>query len=242
MMGSTTDTLRAGLIRIRRDGVRRKFLVLLTSLILLLALYPYVGPEDGGEIFFKVLTSIVLIAGVHAVGDSRRALVVAGLFASAALLSGWLYVVTGIPTLNTAENAISLVFYAYTTIIILSVVLRSRTITTDTIYGAVSVYLLIGLTFANGYTFIETVYPGSFYASTVHDPGGSLAFQDLLYYSFVTMTTLGYGDITPVTDQARSLAMLEAVSGVLYVAVLISRLIGSLGRSSEQDGDAEQKK
>ncbi|WP_241648128.1 potassium channel family protein [Methanoculleus taiwanensis] len=189
-----------------------------------------------------MLTSIVLIAGVHAVSDSRRALIVAALFASAALLSGWLYVVTDIPALNVAENAISLIFYTHTTIIILTVVLRSRAITTDTIYGAICVYLLIGLTYANGYTFIETMNPGSFYASAVHEPGGRLAFPDLLYYSFVTMTTLGYGDITPITNQARSLAMLEAVSGVLYVAVLISRLIGSLGRSSGSDGDEEQKK
>ena len=104
--------------------------------------------------------------------------------------------------------------------------------TPDVLYGAISVYLMIGLTWSVAYLLLENLYPGSFYIDAAHNPDGYLNLSDLLYYSYVTLTTLGYGDITLVTSQARSLAFLEAVCGVLYVAVLVARLVGSSLASS----------
>ena len=81
---------------------------------------------------------------------------------------------------------------------------------------------------------VNAINPGSFYASSVHNPTGVFTFPDFIYYSFVTLATLGYGDITPLTAQARSLAILETASGTIYIAVLIARLVGAL-RQSEGD-------
>ncbi|WP_243670961.1 potassium channel family protein [Methanoculleus chikugoensis] len=76
---------------------------------------------------------------------------------------------------------------------------------------------------------------GSFSAES--GGGGTLAFPAFIYFSFVTLATLGYGDITPITDQARSLALLETVSGTLYIAVLIARLVAAAGWRNSAGGE-----
>ncbi|WP_292394267.1 potassium channel family protein [Methanoculleus sp. UBA303] len=214
-----------------------QFHYLLASLILLLVIYPYVVAGPAGPVALKVLSSIILITGVYAVSYRRRQIVIAVLLGIPAFVFGWLHVITGVPALDKAESVFTLLFYAFTALIVLSRVLTTRRITTDTIYGAVSVYLLIGLTWATAYGLIESISPGSFSAESGHNPDGTFTFPDFIYFSFVTLATLGYGDITPVTDQARSLALLEAVSGTIYIAVLIARLVAALGWSPEADGE-----
>ncbi len=209
-----------------------QFHYLLGSLILLLAVYPYVGAGTTGTIAFKVLSSFVLITGVYAVSNRRRQVVIAALLAVPAFGLGWLHVITGNPVIGTAESVFTVLFYAFTALVGLSRVLGERRITTDTIYGAVSVYLLMGLTWATAYGLVESISPGSF--SGIH-PDGAFTFPAFIYYSFVTLATLGYGDITPVTDQARSLAVLETVSGTLYIAVLIARLVAAAGWTPKTD-------
>lgn len=209
-----------------------RFHYLLASLILLLAVYPYVDTGTTGTVALKVLSSFILITGVYAVSNRRRQVVIAALLAVPAFGLGWLDVVTGNPVLGTAESVFTLLFYAFTALVGLSRVLGERRITTDTIYGAVSVYLLMGLTWATAYGLVESINPGSFSA----DPGGgAFTFPTFIYYSFVTLATLGYGDITPITDQARSLAVLETVSGTIYIAVLIARLVAAAGWRPETD-------
>ena len=92
------------------------------------------------------------------------------------------------------------------------------------IAGAVCVYLLIGLTWTFVYYFIALGMPGAFNGLS---PDHDLRFIDLLYFSFVTLTTLGYGDVTPATPFARALAYLQAVTGTMYMALLVASLIGS---------------
>ena len=210
-----------------------QFHYLLASLILLLVIYPYVVAGPAGPVALKVLSSIILITGVYAVSYRRRQIVIAVLLGIPAFVFGWLHVITGVPALDKAESVFTLLFYAFTALIVLSRVLTTRRIATDTIYGAVSVYLLMGLTWATAYDLVEGITPGSFSAG----PGEVLTFPAFIYYSFVTLATLGYGDITPITDQARSLAVLETVSGTLYIAVLIARLVAAAGwRTDAGDG------
>jgi voltage-gated potassium channel Kch len=113
----------------------------------------------------------------------------------------------------------------FTTLVILSFIIKSDRVTEDTLYGAVSVYILIALSWAAIYGAIEAGHPGSFFVDQSHNPDGVLAFADFVYYSVVTLTTLGYGEMAPVTDQARSMAIIESMIGVMYTAILISRLV-----------------
>ncbi len=211
-----------------------QFHYLLGSLVLLLAVYPYVSAGPTGPAALKVLSSIILVTGVYAVSNRRRQVVIAILLAVPAFGFGWLDIIIGTPTLSSAGNIFTLLFYAFTALVGLTRVLSARQITTDTIYGAVSVYLLMGLTWATAYSLVESISPGSFSANS---GDGTFTFPTFIYYSFVTLATLGYGDITPVTDQARSLAVLETVSGTIYIAVLIARLVAAAGWRPKNDED-----
>ena len=99
--------------------------------------------------------------------------------------------------------------------------MRARTITAEHIYAALSAYLLAGLVFGVLHGEIAIVWPGSF------GEGGAFTLATAIYFSFVTLATLGYGDVVPKTDVARGLAIFEAVGGQLYIAVTIARLVSA---------------
>jgi hypothetical protein len=113
--------------------------------------------------------------------------------------------------------------------VVLALVLRPGPITTWRIEGAIAVYLLLGFAWSHAYELVALWHPGAF-AGAVEGTG----FQPLTYYSFVTLTTMGYGDIMPVHPLARALAVLEALTGQLYLAILLARLV-SLGIQSRRD-------
>ncbi|MCK9318377.1 MAG: ion channel [Methanoculleus sp.] len=224
--------MRGPLARYLARARAMRFHYLLASLILLLAVYPYVSAGSTGPAALRALTSFVLITGVYAVSDRRRQIAIAALLAVPAFGLGWLHILTGLSALGGAESIFEVLFYAFTAIICLKRVISARRVTSDTISGAVSVYLLMGLTWATAYSLVESITPGSF---TTGHPDSAFTFPAFIYYSFVTLATLGYGDITPLTDQARSLAVLETVSGTLYIAVLIARLVAAAGWPTESD-------
>jgi len=201
---------------------------LLFSLLGLLLLYPALEQGPGALTLMLVVNSATLLAGVYAVSDTRRHVAIA---ASLAVSQVTLTLVArflgpGHPAtwpVAVAAIVVFIAFYVFTLVQVLRYVLRGVQITKDKLFGAVSVYLLIGLAWTSVYALVQAVEPGSF-ASTVADSSDT---PDLIFFSFVTLTTLGYGDITPVTARARSLALLEAVTGVLYLAVLVARLVSA---------------
>jgi hypothetical protein len=201
-----------------------RFVYLLGVLLLLLILHPYIDDEGPGLTIGSVLFFAIPITGIYACAAGRRVMIVA-LILGLPALAGALYNATGIRILpGQLAPLSSTLFYAYTTIIILRSILSSESVTVDTIFGAICVYLLLGITFAEFYTILELAQPGSFSVASV---GASIeTFERFIYFSFVTLTTLGYGDIAPVTGPARSLCILEAVIGVMFLATTIARLVG----------------
>jgi hypothetical protein len=108
--------------------------------------------------------------------------------------------------------------------VVLARVVRHPSVTSRTISGAVAAYLFVGLAFASIATAIELWNPGSYAATS-----GNFSFGSMIYFSFVTLATLGYGDIVPVTEWARSLATLEAVVGQIYLVTIVARLVSLFG-------------
>jgi Ion channel len=102
--------------------------------------------------------------------------------------------------------------------------LRRMDVTRDTIYGSVSVYLLMAIPWGYAYLLLVTFRPGALSIDPVRGSNHNIDWSDCMFYSFVTLTSLG-GEIVPVALQARSLTILENVSGVLYVAVLVARMV-----------------
>jgi hypothetical protein len=123
-------------------------------------------------------------------------------------------------------------FLALLTTAVVFTVLRGEVMNTDTLIGGVCAYFLLGVTWGGAYALIELLSPGSFAISPGLAAAGTWGIPThpitplLQYYSFVTLTTVGYGDMSPLSHVARLLSMLEALTGQLYLAVLVGRLVG----------------
>ena len=124
-------------------------------------------------------------------------------------------------------------FTAIATICLLQYVLNLEPITADKVFGAVAAYVLIGFTFASLYVFLELVQHDAFHVS-VPGTGVQLSWVELMYFSFTVLTSTGFGEITPATNMARSLIVIEQVVGVMYVAFLVARLVNLYGRDRQR--------
>ena len=208
-------------IRIGRHRIGH-FRFLLMTMVLIFVLRPFLEGYTRVGLLTDIFFAFVLLSGAYAISHHRKVFFVAVVIAIPGLL---LEVTTHFlpfePTVIIKRVAVSL-FLAYILVIILSHIFREKEVTEDLITGAVCVYLLLGMIWAFVFYFLELAKAGSFsFATTSHQDVGSF-----MYYSFITLATVGYGDIVPLSSPARSLAVLEAVTGQLYLAVMIARLVG----------------
>jgi hypothetical protein len=126
------------------------------------------------------------------------------------------------------------IFFAFCALRLLQKVLRPGVVRATKLYDAVSVYLLLGLTWAALYNWTEQQVPGSFRV-TSDSSLRPITSETLLYFSFTTLTTAGFGDVVAMRSLSRILVSMEAIAGVMYVAILIARLAGSYGHREGQD-------
>jgi len=199
-----------------------RFLFLFISIIFMLAVRPFMTETIGVRVLTDILFAVILISGVYAVSQKRNVLIIASLLAISSLLLGGAAYLKESTAFEFISKISFALFVVITLVTILSHILRAKEVTADLVMGAASAYFLFGLVWTFAYYFLEMLAPNSF---TLKQGDGDVLGQ-LLYYSFVTLTTLGYGDITPLTHQARSLAICEAFIGQLYLAVLVARLVG----------------
>jgi len=182
------------------------------------------------ELIVHSTFSVLLLLTMWGVGPRLR--IVTAALGLSALISLWTLHLFASHISRVVGFALTGAFLALLTVIVLLAVLRGQRVTADTIVGALCVYLLFGLTWGNAYALIDLVTPNAFLVAPdlaqAADWGSptSPIMPLLQYFSFVTLSTLGYGDITPLAPFARSLAVFEAMAGQLYVAVLIARLVG----------------
>jgi hypothetical protein len=176
--------------------------------------------------------SLVILAGMLIASRDRKALWFGLAIAIPVLVLRWTGGHYDIPAVRIADPLSVALFLAFTTGVVLKSVFFERQVTVNEILGGVIVYLLIGVIFAQLHFATELAYPGAYLlgdvalSSTPAGAGGDLVFA-FLYYSFTTLTTLGYGDIRPVIHSARMLSTGEAVIGQLYLAIFIARLVGA---------------
>ncbi len=183
----------------------------------------------------SILISIVLLTGILAVRRERHVLVATLVLVIPALTARWmseLFDSTQSLATVVAQSLLA-IYLLFIAVIVLLAVLGHEKVTPQTVGGAVCVYLLIAFVFACLYGIVEFSVPGSldFSGTRIGADNPSMAntaFPRLLYFSFVTLTTLGYGDIVPVSGAARSLTISETLAGQLFLAAFIARLVGSM--------------
>jgi len=201
---------------------QHRFLFLFISLLLFALLQPHVAGLHliGAPPLLKIFFSVILLSSLYVVSENKRFFILTSILAVPAFGCQWATYFFGYSTaLNVAIYGLTSVFLILVAGIILSYVLRDEPVTAEKIHAAICAYLFIGLIWAHLYALIHTLQPGSFQIETDD-------LSQFVYYSFITLSTLGYGDITPLTPQAQSLAYVEAIAGQIYLTVLVARLVG----------------
>jgi cytosine/uracil/thiamine/allantoin permease len=189
-----------------------------------------------------ILWSAVFVSAIYAVSHKKRHIVIAVLLALPMLGAIWSRHLVGHHTLQVVGYMCGVAFILFAIVQMLIFIYSHKEVTRDLIIGAAVVYLLMAIMWTFVFIVVETLHPGSFNLPDIQDIPDTGHF---LYFSFVTLTTLGYGDITPLTRLARSLSTLEAVIGQLYLVVQVAWLVGvhvsqsMLKRSRQDDGEME---
>ncbi len=173
-------------------------------------------------LYADVVFSLLLISGIAIAWGRPWLLRLAGFVGSITLAVRWMAFLTPTRSMEIWAIIWSLAAILVIMSVLLTAVLSTGPVTPNRIQGAISVYLLFGVGWAHAYHLAEIIHPGSFNNNAV---GAISSVSDWVYFSFVTLSTVGYGDITPVRPIARTLAMAEALTGQLYLAVLIARLV-----------------
>jgi len=210
---------------------RFRLLLLVTLLVLIIPALSSFGFL--GLILFVVSLSFLLIqsAIVASMNMPKKAWIRYLLIAMVILLY-WLELV-GINTgwVNMAKFVVLAATFFFVTFFLIRYLRKARKVTVDVIIVSINIYLLLGISFGSLTYFIHLIIPGSYnIPSTIT----SIAFTTFIYYSFITMSTVGYGDITPVMHESQTLAYFIAITGQLYVAIIIAFLVGKLLISKDE--------
>jgi voltage-gated potassium channel len=206
-----------------RTDYKHRFFAMLIAILSLLAVMPLLESLVNFRWMFDIFMTSVFVSGIYAGSQKKTHVVVAIILATPLLISIWAPDFDRIPNFFIFGKICGIAFFAFTIIQIVRFIISQHEVTVDLIAGAASVYLLMALMWAFIYQVLELFHPGSFGLSQARLQENPLFF---IYYSFVTITTLGYGDIVPLSPAASSFSILEAVVGQLFLVVLISWLVG----------------
>lgn len=220
-------------------------LLRLPNVVLLLALfaqviaYPFLAQWAYGRAAIVLVDWAILVAALRAARASGSEMV----WGYALLVLAILLQALAAFSANGLAHGLSLLtqaaFHAFVVVCLLRYVLRDDIMTLDELFAAASMYALLAFAFSYVYAFIEFVVPGAFAINSSNNPDNVTTWWELLYFSFTCLTSVGFGEITPVSDYARSVVMVEQMLGVLYLAILISRLLSisrraRLGRGRDE--------
>lgn len=208
----------------KKDAVKGRAIYILIVIVLLNMLYPITsGNNLAALIVYQVLYAGLFLVGIFVTSESRAHIVFSIVLAAVWLIAAIIY------SLDPANfwkiqitYAILLVFHVNIIWTLMRYIFSAEKVTADVIYAACAVYFLLSFFFVPIYGMLETALPGSYVDNTLSGP---VQWQQFVYFSLITLSTAGYGDILPANMWARMLAGIEVTIGVLYVAILVARLV-----------------
>ena len=203
-----------------------KFFWILAALFCLIVFHPILPSQGWGGFLLGSLLAFVVLSGIIAANNERQIMRQLIGIGALSLVLDWLATFSPqFPILTSIAFALYGLFINIVTVVIIIQVMKSTKVTANVISGAIAGYLLIGISGTFLAALLESLDPGAFMTGGQPlEPATQLS--SLMYYSLVTLSTIGYGDITPTTAAARSLSLLLGLSGQIYLTVLIAMLIG----------------
>jgi hypothetical protein len=205
---------------------RWRHLILLIALLALVGIGPSLIQFARGLLILNLIGAGVLVAGSYAISDRKQLFFIGLALSLLSVIATSLAVFRSTPVTIVLAHSCALVLLGFFAVSILLYALRRGRVTADKIFAAICAYLLIGYGWAFAYAILDELHPGAFSAPT------TLALDDftgrvmqMRYFSFITLTTVGYGDIVPRSQEARTLVIFEAILGQFYLVVLVGRLV-----------------
>lgn len=207
-----------------------RFTMLLVSLVLYIVVYPMLPGTPGQDAVLLVFHTTIIFAGVWVLRQDPRLARIAYPLAVVTLATVWLALLTQRSFIVEIGQTLSIVFFALTTVQLVRYLARAKSADMATVLASICGFLMIAIIYAAMFSFLEKFIPTAFGTGVASADSG-----EHLYFSVVTLTTLGYGDIAPVHPMARSLVMTEAVIGQFYVAVIVARLVSLVITEKDRD-------
>jgi len=205
---------------------------LLFALILLFAVTPFVESLPNGDFVESGLITLVMVASLVAVGRDHRVLISAAVLFVPAIAGKWLNHFFPHYVSPFYFPVFGIAFFTFTIYRILRFILKTTHVDTEVLSAGIVVYLMLGILWAQAYMLLAQLTPDTFHFPLGEHSERHMGGFNAFYFSFSTLTTVGFGDITPMSKIARTLAVMEAVTGTLYLAILISRLVGRFSASA----------
>jgi hypothetical protein len=202
---------------------KERFLILICLILGTIVFVPILQGFATLRIFMDIFITAIYISMVHTVSHKKRHLYIGAFLAIAMLISLWLQYFHQNNLVFAIGRVSGILLFIMVITNLLAFIFKSEDVTIEVIYASMLVYLLMALMWSFAYGLLELINSASFNVTLSPDQGYQMRF---IYYSFVTITTLGYGDITPTTDLASSISILEAVVGQLYLVVVVAWLVG----------------
>jgi len=196
----------------------------LIAILLLHVVYPLSEIGNVAALSFIGVYLALTGSAIYLVSSNRRLLILAVLLTIVIAVTGGITVVSDFTApswIQLSWSAALLIQLALITSLLVAFIIGSETVTREVLYAAIVIYFLMATIFTVMYMVIDNLTPGAFVASS----GAEITWQRLNYFSLVTISTLGYGDIVPVSGAAQSLSAMEASIGTLYIAILIGRFV-----------------
>ena len=227
-----------GLGRRNRPG---RYTVLLFTILLMIVAQPLFATHKLAQAFVTLLMSLVLLAALYSLSESRGFFIFGLILMAPAFIARWIVQFFPSSTVDVIAAISASTFIFFTVIALVRQLFNVRRVTLDTIAAAICAYLLMALAWGFMFALVAFKQPDAFSAGLVLKPSRDSAsiiaeLHNFIYYSFVCLTTTGYGDIAPRSEIARMLSILESVCGQMYLAVLIARLV-SLEVAQSMMGD-----
>jgi hypothetical protein len=198
-------------------------LLLLLSLLLVILMYPVLDHGEGRRLLLGVLTFLPVLLATVRLSKAKRWVWPSIVLMLAILIFGAASDFRPSPLLLGTRYGLLAVFFGLTGAGLFPYIRNARTVGDAHLYTAVSIYLMLGVEWFALYSAIDVFYPGAILLS----PAGRDRHSELLYFSLVTLSTLGYGDIVPLNGEVRMLAALESITGVLYLAITVAVLVSA---------------
>ena len=214
--------------------LKNRTLPLLIALVALIGLHPLFLLSNGDtNNLFPGLVVCVPLFGVIALTNWKRSIPLVVLFV---VMVTWCWLMYGFDQVDVARSPIAYlacVYYIYAIIALASEMLTNESLIDDRVYGGISIYLLAAMMFSSIHRHVSAVDPNAYYL-TLGDKPTLLLWNDAIYFSISTITTVGYGDIIPMSPWARATCMLEAIVGVFITIVFIARLASLPSKPTNQ--------